>query len=955
MDSSTTTTRSGISSDTEATTPSLTLHNPSNVDNLGSSTGILNTYPSSSFSSSSTVSSTLLSSSPYNNNNNNKFLAHNRAYQESMPLQRSILQRILTGILPYTRISWKDLGILRWLPVYTKQQFFGDLNSALVVSVILVPQGMAYALLAGLDPIYGLYSATIPLLVWMIFTSSSQVSPGPVAPTALLLESVARQYSGGAASRSAAFTATHFAITFAAGILQLILAGLRFGWIADLLSWPVMSGFASSAAFLIITSQLSDFFGLNIPKETPWVSPFAQKLYRAIEYLPTLNWRTTLISIFFVLTLLFWRNISFRGFRLHPRTPIPIILVLLGVLISWAADIKQYGVKVVGFIPSAMPEPQLPIHSVEQFTTVLPGAAVVMLISYVQTVSLAVLFGKKVGENISGTAEMVTLGSAWLVGSFFQSYMVAGSFTRTTVQSEAGARTPASIGMVGIIMIIFLFTLTRVLSYLPNAVLAAIVMASTKQLINFQDAKYLWKAKFSDFAQLAITFISVLAFDVTYGLMIGTGVSLLLVLYRSFRPRLTELGRLPGSDVFVALDRFTDSRRVPGIIVLRLDGELHFGNVRVITDKLLNILSITKTAAIARSNKSITVPVNNGTPKVIDTVDDNSITSPSAVSGDISPSIIEQKILDTSIDISSTPNEYRPGSLDKVTSENNSTILSTSTTHPTTTTIIHPSTTSNHAILNNNNVATNRKTRVVYALSIATTNPMENIRNTRRRGVNSNTSSVINTDPSLNLLENSNTTSLTNTLDSPVTNNTINPAVLGVESAAFVSAVTLNDDEQRGNLQNNRYILSPIPNTSSNTSNAAGTPYPSIDFVDSIVDLETLLQLDPLRAVIVDGSRVVDIDSTACREMQAVMETYAKATNINPRVVLLFAALPGPVRDTLDLFGLDKATDPATTRFLSVTSAIASIYERLDEEDDWEKVTQNLEAYADSLQIELNK
>lgn len=172
-----------------------------------------------------------------------RLLAHNRVFEEYAPSEPTVGQRFASCLAPYAKVRLRDMGFMRWLPHYTKSKFYGDISAACIIAVVLVPQGMAYAVLAGLDPVYGLYSSTLPLIVYSLITSSSQVAPGPVAPTAVLMEGMVQAISG-AQPRTPEFTKWHITLAFTTGLFQVLLGALRFGWVADLLSWPVMSGFA---------------------------------------------------------------------------------------------------------------------------------------------------------------------------------------------------------------------------------------------------------------------------------------------------------------------------------------------------------------------------------------------------------------------------------------------------------------------------------------------------------------------------------------------------------------------------------------------------------------------------------------------------------------------------------------------------------------------------------------
>jgi len=520
--------------------------------------------------------------------------AHNRVFREVSGPRPSFRATARAILHEYCQVDWRQIGVLQWAPKLTRAAVLGDLVACVTVAVILIPQGMAYAVLAGLDPVYGLISATVPLLVYALFTTSSQVAVGPVAPSAILMASTIQSVTG-AVPRSPDFLRYHLVLAFMSGCFQLLCGTLRLGFIASLLSWPVMSGFSSGAAVIIIVSQAADLLKLTLQKAD---NTFVQ-LYRVLVALPTLHLPTLAIGVPCLLVLLFWKDVSLWGYKVPKRTPVPLLLVLLLVIVSWAADLQRFGIRIVGNIPAALPAPSFPITHPEDIRTMLVPAALIGSINYIQTVTLAVLFGKKAGERVSPGGEFFALGFASLVGSFFSCFTIAGSFTRSAVQSDAGARTPLTTAFTGGLLIVFIYTVIRVFSYLPVAVLAAVVLSSTRPLISVADAVFLRRVKPSDFTQLMVTFIAVVSAGISDGLLVGIGFSLATVLYRSFKPRLTGLGRLPGTDVFVALERYPEAHPIPGVIVLRLDGELHFGNVAAVVGRLHAELEAAKAAAAA--------------------------------------------------------------------------------------------------------------------------------------------------------------------------------------------------------------------------------------------------------------------------------------------------------------------------------------------------------------------
>ena len=520
---------------------------------------------------------------------------HNRTFKEhtdAPPTLRALLAPLARAP---SLASLRSIGVLRWWPTYTLAQLLGDAQAALTIAVILVPQGMAYALLAGLPPVYGLYTSTVPVVVYGLITSSAAVAPGPVAPTAIVMSAMVASLTP-AAPLSGEFVRVHLALGFMTGVLQLGMALLQLTWVSDLVSYPVMNGFTFGAALVICASQLGDLFGLTVTRQ----SGFFNRVIAAAQAAGTANWRTTLTSLACLVVLLFYRSWRVRGWGLPSRFPMPLVVICVMTLVSYLADLRgSAGIALVGTIPSSLPPLTMPIAGAADVALVAGNAAILAVINYMQTVSLAKIFGRKMGESTVPELEMVALGVSSVVASFMSAYTVAGSFTRTTVQFEAGARTPATTVITGLLMLAFLVSITRILTHLPMCVLAAIVLASTRQLFATDVALELWQAKRADFVQMLVSLVAVLVLDIVYGLLVGVGFSIALILFRSFQPRLAELGNLPSTDVFVALSRFTEARPIPGLVILRLDGELHFGNMRRVTDRLRAMLEAAKGARAA--------------------------------------------------------------------------------------------------------------------------------------------------------------------------------------------------------------------------------------------------------------------------------------------------------------------------------------------------------------------
>jgi len=531
--------------------------------------------------------------------------------------------------LPGGEMSWRDvarslgdlcsgmtlssLPIVQWLPRYSLSFLRADLIAGLSVGVLLIPQSMAYSLLAGLSPIYGLYSSTIPLFVYALLASSTKVSVGPVAPTSILINGIVASVAMENASPEDR-AALASALAFATGAVQIGLGLLRFGFIAQLLSWPVMSGYLAGAAITIVASQLKDFFGVTYDPGTQ-DRLFYERVGNFFANLDRVSGPTTALSAACLVVLVgykylpacgLWRPCCVRtcGPRPPRWMPLQLLVVVAALLLAvgiGATATDGRGFEVIGPITRGFPAPSFPIRDGAAFLAMLPQAFVLAVIAYVGTISLAVSFARKDAEEVSANMELFASGAACLAGSFFQGFAVSGSFTRTAVNADIGARTPMAVVFTASLMTVTLLALAPVFEVLPRAALAAMVVASTQSLIKPVEALGFWRHKRLDCFQAVTTLILTLWLGVDWGIIAAVGVALAILVFKSFKPRITELGNLPGTEVFVDRARYPDASLVPGVIVYRVDGELHFGNIKAVSTLLAKTLKAADAAGATQA------------------------------------------------------------------------------------------------------------------------------------------------------------------------------------------------------------------------------------------------------------------------------------------------------------------------------------------------------------------
>ncbi len=465
----------------------------------------------------------------------------------------------------------------RWIPAwewarsYRREDLGGDLSAGLTVAVMLVPQGMAYAMLAGLPPIVGLYASIVPLVVYALFGSSRQLAVGPVAMVSLL---VASGVSPLARPGTDAYVALAVVLAALVGLVTLAMGVLRLGFVVRLLSHPVVSGFTSAAALIIGLSQLKHLLGIPLPRGKVHEILIAAAGQLHATHLATLALGAGAIAVLLVVK------------RRWPAFPGALLVVVSGTALVSALGLEAAGVRVVGEVPAGLPAPSLPELELAMIPKLLPTALVIALVGFMESVSVAKVFAQRNGYRIDANRELVGLGLANLAGALFGGYPVTGGFSRTAVNAAAGARTGlAAILTAGLIALALVF-LTPAFHDLPVAVLAAIIMVAVFGLIDLREVRHLWHTSRADLVLLVVTFVATLLAGIEEGIGIGVLASLGLTVLRAARPHVAELGRLPGTEHFRNLARFPEAERVPGAVVLRFDGPLQFANADTLRDTI---------------------------------------------------------------------------------------------------------------------------------------------------------------------------------------------------------------------------------------------------------------------------------------------------------------------------------------------------------------------------------
>ncbi|MEO5346668.1 MAG: SulP family inorganic anion transporter [Magnetococcus sp. YQC-9] len=471
----------------------------------------------------------------------------------------------------------KILPFIAWFPM-PLNAVRADLLAGITVALVLIPQSMAYANLAGLPAYYGLYAAFLPGAVAAMFGSSRQLATGPVAVVSLLTASALLPL---AQPGSNEFVSLAILMSLLIGVVQLALGLLRLGVVVNFLSHPVILGFTNAAALIIGLSQLSKIFGVKMGRSEHFLVDIwgvLQQLH--LVHWPSLAFGVVSFAIMFILK------------KKKPALPNVLIAVALCTLVSWAIGFEAMGGKVVGKIPQGLPTIALPHLDFERMITLTGTALVISLVGFMEAISIAKAMAARTRDSIDPNQELIGQGLGNLVGALTQSYPTSGSFSRSAVNLDSGAKSGLSSVITSLMVLITLLFLTPLLYHLPEAVLAAVIMMAVVGLINVAAIRHAWQANRHDGVAAFATFIASLGFapHLDKGIFFGAGLAIILFLYRTMSPRVALLGLHDDGtlrDVAYYPHLPTDLE----IIVLRFDGQLYFANVSYFEEMVLNAVA----------------------------------------------------------------------------------------------------------------------------------------------------------------------------------------------------------------------------------------------------------------------------------------------------------------------------------------------------------------------------
>jgi len=481
------------------------------------------------------------------------------------------------------RFRW--LPASDWLATYNRELAAGDVLAAIIVTILLVPQGLAYAMLAGMPPETGLYASILPLILYALFGTSRTLSVGPAALTSLITASAAGTLAQGDPQL---FIQAAIGMGLLSGLFLVAMAILRLGWLTNLLSHPVITGFISGCAILIAASQLKHLLRIDASGEE--LLTLAQTLG---QQLPQTHWLTLGISLIAIVCLLIPKYLTapLKATRLPGWLVAfiskcgPILAVLVTTLLTVSLSLDSHGLAVVGAIPEGLPHFTLPGLGREHWQNLITPAALLALIGFVESISLAQALAAKRRERVDANRELMGLGLANIGSGLSGAFAVTGSFSRTTVNYDAGARTPMAGLLTGIGIALVALFFTGWFQYLPLASLAAIIVVGILPLINLAELKHLWAFSRPDALAMAATLAGVLLINVQSGLLLGVVLSVALFLWRTSQPHVAELGRIPGTHHFRNMDRHS-VELTEEVLSIRVDESLYFGNARTLEDRI---------------------------------------------------------------------------------------------------------------------------------------------------------------------------------------------------------------------------------------------------------------------------------------------------------------------------------------------------------------------------------
>ncbi|KPF52686.1 sulfate:proton symporter [beta proteobacterium AAP51] len=484
------------------------------------------------------------------------------------------------------------MPVLQWGRSYNRDTFTGDAVAALLVTLMLIPQSLAYAQLAGLPAEVGLYASVAPLLLYALFGSSRVLAVGPVAVVSLMTAAAVGEH---AVPGSANYGAVALTLAFLSGLMLLAMGLLRFGFIANFLSHPVISGFISASGLLIAISQLKSLMGVKAEGHNA-----LELLWALVQQAGQTHGLTLAVGVL-TTAFLFWVRQGLKpllvrwGLRPRPADFIakagPVAAIVATTALCWGLGWHEQGLKIVGSVPQGLPPFTLPSFDLALWQQLAVPALLISVVGFVESVSVGQTLAAKRRQRIEPDQELVALGAGNLGAAFSGGFPVTGGFARSVVNFDAGAQTPAAGVFTAFGILLATLFLTPALYYLPQATLAATIIVAVLSLVDLGMLKRTWVYSKADFAAVAATLLATLGLGVETGLIVGVGVSLALYLWRTSRPHIAAVGLVPGTEHFRNVERF-NVRTSPALLSLRVDASLYFANARTLEDRINDAVAL---------------------------------------------------------------------------------------------------------------------------------------------------------------------------------------------------------------------------------------------------------------------------------------------------------------------------------------------------------------------------
>ncbi|XP_039508758.1 solute carrier family 26 member 10 [Pimephales promelas] len=519
-------------------------------------------------------------------------------------LRDRLAQRCRCSQVKCVHLLKKRLPVCSWLPKYKlKKWLLGDIIAGLTVGIVHIPQGMAFALLTSVAPVYGLYTSFFPVVLYMLFGTGHHVSTGTFAVLSLMTGSVVEQLVpiplalNSSSPEAAEFESQRIgvasAVAFLSGIMMLCMCGLQLGFLSTYLSEPIVKAFTSAAAFHVTVSQLQSMLGLRLPRYAGAFSLF-KTLASVMENVPHTNLAELVISLLCLAVLVPVKEVNSR-FRERLRTPIPIeiitVIIATGITYAFSLDSK-YDIQIVGHIPAGFPEPRLP--ALETVPQIAGDTVAITLVAYAVSVSLAMIYADKHGYSIDPNQELLAHGISNTVSSLFTCFPNSATLATTNILESAGGHTQLAGLFTSLVVLIVLLLIGPLFYFLPKAVLACINVTSLRQMfLLFQDLPDFWRVSKIDFMVWLVTWLSVVVLNVDLGLAIGVVFSMMTVICRTQRASCSVLGRAANTEIYRSINNHNKCYEVPGMKILTYNGPIYYGNRSFFKADMAQLLGLT--------------------------------------------------------------------------------------------------------------------------------------------------------------------------------------------------------------------------------------------------------------------------------------------------------------------------------------------------------------------------